>query len=233
MKILKYLVSGLLAFLLSFLVAVLGAEEPETYDLLIKNARIIDGTGAGIYYGDIGIKDETIVRIADNLTGKAPVIFNSQGFTVAPAKVEWPLNEEWVERDLASAVGRYPLERLLIKEAFSSDWIGKSVEEVINKENIALARLTEDRNTKVLIMPLFEMPELNTVEEAFYGLTGWRGEMLEKKAGKIQEGFPANMIVFNHRELTEIELLDYLLSGEMPPVNFFIEGGKVRDPKID
>jgi len=40
------------------------------YDILITNGKIVDGTGMAGFYGDIGIKGDTIVAIGD-LSGKA------------------------------------------------------------------------------------------------------------------------------------------------------------------
>jgi len=33
----------------------------KSYDLVFKNLKIIDGTGAPAFYGDIGIKNDTIM----------------------------------------------------------------------------------------------------------------------------------------------------------------------------
>lgn len=33
------------------------------YDLIFRNLKIVDGTGAPYYYGDIGIKDDIIKKI--------------------------------------------------------------------------------------------------------------------------------------------------------------------------
>ena len=37
----------------------------EGFDILIKNGKIVDGTGTPGYQGDIGIIDDTIVEIGD------------------------------------------------------------------------------------------------------------------------------------------------------------------------
>ena len=34
------------------------------YDILIKNARIADGTGNPMYYSDVAVKDGKIARIS-------------------------------------------------------------------------------------------------------------------------------------------------------------------------
>ena len=39
------------------------------YDLIIKNGKIIDGTGEQPYFADLAIKDGKIAHIAQNITG--------------------------------------------------------------------------------------------------------------------------------------------------------------------
>ena len=41
------------------------------YDLVLRNARIVDGTGAPWYRGDIAIRADTIARIAPSITAPA------------------------------------------------------------------------------------------------------------------------------------------------------------------
>ena len=41
------------------------------YDLIIRNARIIDGTASPWYRGEIAVRDDTIVQIAPRIDGKA------------------------------------------------------------------------------------------------------------------------------------------------------------------
>ncbi len=48
--------------LLFWLVALLGAQGPQ-FDLVITNARIVDGSGAPWYYGDLAVSKDKIIRI--------------------------------------------------------------------------------------------------------------------------------------------------------------------------
>lgn len=73
--------------LLQFLIVVLtiyGCSEPETYDILIKNGQIADGSGQAIYLGDIGINSDTIAAIGnlDNAIGIQEI--DATGLVVAP-----------------------------------------------------------------------------------------------------------------------------------------------------
>jgi len=48
------------------------------YDLVFKNLKIIDGTGAPIFYGDIGIKNDTIINIG-KISGQALQEYDCSG----------------------------------------------------------------------------------------------------------------------------------------------------------
>jgi N-acyl-D-amino-acid deacylase len=58
-----------------------------TYDILIKNGRIVDGSGGPSYRGDVGIKDGKIVEIG-KLTGPATRTVDADGQVVAPGFID-------------------------------------------------------------------------------------------------------------------------------------------------
>jgi N-acyl-D-amino-acid deacylase len=57
------------------------------YDLLIRNGRIIDGSGMPGYHGDISIKDGKIAEIG-KLSGAAERVVDAQGYVVAPGFID-------------------------------------------------------------------------------------------------------------------------------------------------
>ncbi len=57
------------------------------YDILIKNARIIDGTGNPWYKSDIGIHNSKIVRIGRNLDN-ADILINASGLIASPGFID-------------------------------------------------------------------------------------------------------------------------------------------------
>ncbi len=60
----------------------------QTCDLLIKNGKIIDGTGNGWYYADIAITDGKIVSIQKNITHTAAKTIDAGGLVVAPGFID-------------------------------------------------------------------------------------------------------------------------------------------------
>ena len=58
------------------------------YDLLILNGRIVDGSGAPAYDGDIAISGNTIMKIGDLAAASASRIIDARGSIVAPGFVD-------------------------------------------------------------------------------------------------------------------------------------------------
>jgi N-acyl-D-amino-acid deacylase len=58
-----------------------------TYDILIKNGRIVDGSGGPSFKGDVGIKDGKIVEIG-KLSGPATRTVDADGRVVAPGFID-------------------------------------------------------------------------------------------------------------------------------------------------
>jgi N-acyl-D-amino-acid deacylase len=59
-----------------------------TYDVLIKNGKIIDGTGNNWYYGNLALKDGKIVAIGKNVMGTANKIIDATGLIIAPGFID-------------------------------------------------------------------------------------------------------------------------------------------------
>ena len=58
-----------------------------TYDLLIRNGRIVDGSGMSAYRGDVAVKDGKIAEIG-KLSGAAARTVDAQGAVVAPGFID-------------------------------------------------------------------------------------------------------------------------------------------------
>jgi N-acyl-D-amino-acid deacylase len=73
--------------LLSFFIRAPQAQQP-AYDLLIRNGRIVDGTGSPSYAGDVAVRGDTIVRIAPRIEGPAIREIDAAGKVVAPGFID-------------------------------------------------------------------------------------------------------------------------------------------------
>ncbi len=75
----KLTIKGILLF-----VILSGCNAPESFDVLIKNGQIIDGSGNPSYIGDVGINADTIAAIGTlkNATGKLEI--DATGLVIAP-----------------------------------------------------------------------------------------------------------------------------------------------------
>ena len=58
------------------------------YDLVLRNARIVDGTGSPWYRADIGLRDDTIARIAPAITDAATRVIDLGGHVAAPGFID-------------------------------------------------------------------------------------------------------------------------------------------------
>ena len=58
------------------------------YDIIIRNGKIIDGTGNSWYYADIAIKDGKIASIQNHITGNAAKQVDAKGLIVAPGFID-------------------------------------------------------------------------------------------------------------------------------------------------
>ena len=76
-----------LALFLSLTAAPLAAQSP-AYDLVIRNGRIVDGTGSPWYSGDIGIREGRIAAIGRLDDAKAKQTVDARGLVVAPGFID-------------------------------------------------------------------------------------------------------------------------------------------------
>ncbi|MGB5274728.1 MAG: D-aminoacylase, partial [Flavobacteriaceae bacterium] len=61
-----------------------GCSKQVTYDVLIKNGTIVDGSGSKSYMGDVGINADTIAAIGKLNDVKGKLEIDATGLTVAP-----------------------------------------------------------------------------------------------------------------------------------------------------
>ena len=72
--------------LVLLLPVVLTAQEPA--DILIRNGKIIDGTGNSWYYGNIAVKNGKIIKIGRDVNLPAKKTIDAKGLIVAPGFID-------------------------------------------------------------------------------------------------------------------------------------------------
>lgn len=78
MKLIKTLFTALL------ISTILACNSSQTFDILIINGQILDGSGQASYIGDIGINADTIAAIGDLQNAKSTTEIDAKGLAVAP-----------------------------------------------------------------------------------------------------------------------------------------------------
>src|SRR5262249_51067946 len=71
----------------SLTLAPVGAQNPP-YDLVLRNARIIDGSGSAAYRGDVAISGDTIVNIAPAIASDARRVIDLGGQVLSPGFID-------------------------------------------------------------------------------------------------------------------------------------------------
>jgi N-acyl-D-amino-acid deacylase len=82
MRAMRHALLASLALLTSF------AAQPAPYDLLLKNGRIVDGTGSPWFTGDVAIRGDAIVKIAPSIAEPAARVIDVGGNVIAPGFVD-------------------------------------------------------------------------------------------------------------------------------------------------
>ena len=90
-----------------------GAQQP-AFDLVIANARIVDGTGAPARQGDVGMRDGKIARIGRISAAEARERLDVNGLVLAPGFIDvhthaddvasQPLAENFIRMGVTSMV---------------------------------------------------------------------------------------------------------------------------------
>jgi dihydroorotase/N-acyl-D-amino-acid deacylase len=75
------------ACLIVLLSCAIGAQPP-AYDLVVRNGRIVDGTGSPWYRADLAIKGDSIARIAPAIADPAVRVLDAGGLVVAPGFID-------------------------------------------------------------------------------------------------------------------------------------------------
>ena len=78
----------LLAWLLLFVVAATSTAAQPAYDVLIRNGRVLDGSGNPWFYADVAIQGDRIFAIGDLADAEADTVIDASGLYVAPGFID-------------------------------------------------------------------------------------------------------------------------------------------------
>ncbi len=73
-----------IALIVAFFFFACSNSQSDHFDILIKNGKIVNGSGNPWFYGDVGIKNNTIVAIGDLICETAATIIYEVGLVVSP-----------------------------------------------------------------------------------------------------------------------------------------------------
>jgi N-acyl-D-amino-acid deacylase len=76
-----------LAITLALAATMLRAQQPQ-YDLLLKNGRIVDGTGSAWFRGDLAVRGDVIAAIAPRIEAGATRVIDVRGSVIAPGFID-------------------------------------------------------------------------------------------------------------------------------------------------
>ncbi len=238
----KIVLSTLTIFLLSFLIAFFvlqyakqsGRDDffraARPYEVVIKNARIIDGTGSGIFDAHIGIKDGKIITVSRNLNRGEADIFDATGFTLMPGMVDIPEDTGWVTRDLPGAMARFPYDRIFFSQSDDPLLAGRSLRAVLQEEIYTEEELRSRFTWVVMIAPDGELMHTeNTLVSSVYKMSGWRADALELDTGKIAPGYRINAKFYRTKRIEPDEFIRMLNTEVYPEADFLIRGNEITD----
>jgi N-acyl-D-amino-acid deacylase len=94
--------------------------EAQSYDILIDNGLIVDGSGSAPYVGDVAIRNDRIVAVSPEITGSATRVIDARGLAVAPGFINML---SWAPDALiADGVGESDIRQGITLEVFGEGW---------------------------------------------------------------------------------------------------------------
>jgi len=86
----------LVAVVLLLSTAPLPAADAPAYDLVIRNGKIVDGTGNPWFFGDVGVKGERIAAVGRVPAGAGKREIDAQGLVVAPGFIDMHSHSDYL-----------------------------------------------------------------------------------------------------------------------------------------
>ncbi len=122
--------------LLIFIGFFFGCNAPQSYDILIKNGNIADGSGQKIYLGDIGINADTIAAMGTLENARGIQEIDASGLTVAPGFINmlsWA-NESLIEDGRSQGDIRQGVTLEVMGEGHSMGPLNEAMKEEMEEE---------------------------------------------------------------------------------------------------
>ena len=83
-----YAAAGTVTLAAALTATLLARTQPQPYDLLLRNGRIIDGTGSPWFRGDVAIRGDTIAAMAARIEAPAARVIDVGGNVIAPGFID-------------------------------------------------------------------------------------------------------------------------------------------------
>jgi N-acyl-D-aspartate/D-glutamate deacylase len=127
-------------FLLSTVIAATlsGSSDPAldvTYDLLIRNGRIVDGSGNPWYVGDLAIRGKRIVAVGRVPRGRAKREIDAKGLVVAPGFIDMHSHSDYLLLEDGHAQSK-------IRQGVTTEVLGEGQSAAPNKGKLPPRRMT-------------------------------------------------------------------------------------------
>lgn len=117
--------------LLLLLITIYGCSSPKTYDILIKNGIIADGSGNPSFIGDIAINADTIAAIG-NFNAKGNIEIDATSLVVAPGFINML---SWATESLiADGKSQSDIRQGVTLEVFGEGWSMGPLTEAVKKQ---------------------------------------------------------------------------------------------------
>jgi len=135
----------------------------ESFDVIIRNGKVFDGTGNPWFRADVGLKDGRVAAVGNLCGATAPVDVDATGLFVAPGFIDThthaggglataelsqarPLLAQGLTMILANPDGRGPLDLAAQREALLKDGLGVNVGQMVGHGSLRKAVIgVEDR----------------------------------------------------------------------------------------
>ena len=108
------------------------------FDLLIKGARIVDGTGASSWIGDVAVEDGRFAALDHNIEADARRLIQAGGYALAPGFIDIHCHSDF-------ALFENPQSDIKLKQGVTLDVLGNCGESLapLNAESRALIKLAD------------------------------------------------------------------------------------------